>query len=199
MLLPRPPSPFPTSSLASSNSSTSSSTDANFFGRDSLKNAAAIIAPSAVNLTTYKGGLFGSGVVFSEQGLIITTAHTVVDVEKLQVSPVYHAQRKEVMIATSLGQTFVGAVADYDLDYDLALVKIESPVSLSPAKFGTSSLLAVGDFVLWGSSGGALVNLEGEVIGLNCGHGEAEVGVGFAIPIGTVLKVMKERRWLCED
>ncbi|XP_013601943.1 PREDICTED: putative protease Do-like 14 [Brassica oleracea var. oleracea] len=130
------------------------------------------------------------------------------------------------MIATSLGQTFVGA-----------LVKIESPVSLSPAKFGTSSLLAVGDFVLSvgntfsmgiisclkrrqhdlrlegkcevylqtdcclheGSSGGALVNLEGEVIGLNCGHGEAEVGVGFAIPIGTVLKVMKERRWLCED
>lgn len=87
--------------------------------------------------------------MFSEQGLIITTAHTVVDVEKLQVSPVYHAQRKEVMIATSLGQTFVGAVADYDLDYDLALVKIESPVSLSPAKFGTSSLLAVGDFVLW--------------------------------------------------
>ena len=34
--------------------------------------------------------------MFSEQGLIITTAHTVVDVEKLQVSPVYHAQRKEV-------------------------------------------------------------------------------------------------------
>ncbi|CDY65942.1 BnaCnng49130D, partial [Brassica napus] len=91
--------PLPTSSLASSNSSTSSSTDANFFGKDSLKNAGAIIAPSSVNLTTYKGGLFGSGVVFSEQGLIITTAHTVVDVEKLQVSRVYHAQIKELYTA----------------------------------------------------------------------------------------------------
>lgn len=45
------------------------------------------------------------------------------------------------------------------------------------------------------SSGGPLVNLEGEVICLNCGYGDAKVDVGFAIPIDTVTEVIKERKW----
>ncbi|KAJ0250624.1 hypothetical protein HA466_0139340 [Hirschfeldia incana] len=46
-----------------------------------------------------------------------------------------------------------------------------------------------------GNSGGPLVNLDGEVIGINCAFGDGDVGVGFAIPIDTVLKVIKERNW----
>ncbi|CAN8247917.1 unnamed protein product [Cochlearia groenlandica] len=46
-----------------------------------------------------------------------------------------------------------------------------------------------------GSSGWPIVNLEGEVIGINCLNGKENVGVGFAIPIDTVVKVMKGNKW----
>ena len=48
------------------------------------------------------------------------------------------------------GQTFRGVVADCDPEYDLALVKIETPTRelLSPAKFGVAKDVSVGDTVL---------------------------------------------------
>lgn len=49
------------------------------------------------------------------------------------------------MVTSNLGQMFIGTVVDCDLDYDLALVKIESPVAFSSAMFGVSKHLAVGD------------------------------------------------------
>ncbi|CDY07792.1 BnaC03g48300D [Brassica napus] len=144
-----------------------------------------------------------------------------------------------VEITLNCGQTFRGVVADCDPEYDLALVKIETPTRelLSPAKFGVSKDVSVGDTVLSirnplayaksfsagkiscvehtkigsqgncqfylqtdcalkeGNSGGPVVNLDGQVIGVIWAFGDREVGVGFAIPIDTVVKVMEERNW----
>uniref|UniRef100_A0A0D3DY62 Peptidase S1 domain-containing protein n=1 Tax=Brassica oleracea var. oleracea TaxID=109376 RepID=A0A0D3DY62_BRAOL len=145
----------------------------------------------------------------------------------------------KVEITLNCGQTFRGVVADCDPEYDLALVKIETPTRelLSPAKFGVAKDVSVGDTVLSirnplsyaksfsagkiscvehtkigsqgncqfylqtdcalkeGNSGGPVVNLDGQVIGVIWAFGDREVGVGFAIPIDTVVKVMEERNW----
>ncbi|KAL0711174.1 hypothetical protein Bca4012_018152 [Brassica carinata] len=85
--------------------------------------------------------------------------------------------------------------ANSDVDYDLALVKIKLPmVSFSPAKFGVSKDLSVGDWkanaksiskLIVGcmrSSEGQLVSLEGEVIGLSCGYGMQKWMVALQCP-----------------
>ncbi|KAF8111021.1 hypothetical protein N665_0076s0026 [Sinapis alba] len=210
-----------------------------FVGRRTFRRVAQIIAPSVVTLDGPNES-YGSGILFGEEGKIITCGHIVVNLHKFSVSPVYRSKRIEVKITLNCGQVFRGVVADCDVDYDLALVKIEAPTkaSFSPAKFGVSKDVEVGDMVLSignplefansfsagiissvrrtnkeigvegkcqfyfqtdcslneGNSGGPVVNLEGEVIGVNCAY-EDVVGVGFAMPIDIVRKVMNERNW----
>ncbi|KAG2300871.1 hypothetical protein Bca52824_037343 [Brassica carinata] len=201
-----------------------------------FRRVAKIISPSVVNIDGPNES-YGSGIVFGEEGKIITCAHIVVNLHKFRASPVYRSKRIEVEVALSCDQTFRGVVADCDADYDLALVKIETPTkaSFSPAKFGVSNDVSVGDMVLSidfansfstgiiscvkrtnkeidvkgkcqfylqtecplneGYFGGPVVNLEGEVIGVNCAYGKRNVRDGFAMPIDTVMKVMKERNW----
>ncbi|WZZ19265.1 hypothetical protein YC2023_112354 [Brassica napus] len=77
--------------------------------------------------------------------MIIACAHTLIDLHKFKVTIVYHAKIKEVMVTSNFGQNFIGTVVDCDLNYDSALVKIESPVSFSPATFGISKHFAVED------------------------------------------------------
>ena len=139
----------------------------------------------------------GSGIVYTEDGYIITNAHVVENSSLLKVV----LNNEEVYEAKLIGS---------DADTDLALLKIEA-TGLTPIEVGDYDALAVGDFVMAvgnpggmefsssvtfgivsakdrpmdidggytmntiqtdaainpGNSGGALVNMDGKLVGIN--------------------------------
>ena len=178
----------------------------------------------------------GSGVVLSNDGLIVTNNH-VVDIAK-------NGGKVEVqfMDGTSSSAKVVGA----DPATDIAVIKADTTQSLTPISLGTSSTLRVGQAVAAvgsplglsgtvttgivsaldrpvraggsqsdqstvidavqtdaavnpGNSGGALVNMNGELIGINSaiaslgssgeGGESGSIGLGFAIPVDQARRI----------
>jgi putative serine protease PepD len=92
------------------------------------------VLPSVVEIRTSSG--LGSGVVFDDQGDIVTNAHVVGTATRFQVLPSGSA--------SPLSATLVGT---YRPD-DLAVIKVSGTRNLPPAAFGDSAALRVGDLVL---------------------------------------------------
>src|SRR5205823_13287922 len=91
----------------------------------------------------------GSGVVFDKDGDIVTNNHVVAD-----------ARGNTVQVNFSDGRTATAQVVGTDPKTDLAVVKVSNVSGLTPAKFGDSSALRVGDTVL---AIGSPLGLEGAV------------------------------------
>jgi putative serine protease PepD len=175
----------------------------------------------------------GSGVILTADGFVLTNNHVVAD-----------AQGNTVQVTLATGQSVQAKIVGTDAKTDLAVVKAQGLSGLTPANFGDSSALRVGDTVLAigsplglegsvtegivsalnrtiqespdsqqnpfgqqqqqsgtniagaiqtdaainpGNSGGALVNTNGDVVGINTAiatsnGGDGNIGVGFAIP-----------------
>lgn len=167
----------------------------------------------------------GSGIVYDNNGDVITNNHVVDNYQKINV--VFHD-----------GQSYGAKVVGTDPFVDLAVIKAEAPPqALHPLRLGDSSQLRIGDQVVAigspfglsgsltsgiisqlgrllnppnisfsipnviqtdtainpGNSGGPLLNMRGEVIGINTaiqsGTGEFS-GIGFAIPANTIKRVV---------
>lgn len=180
------------------------------------------VEPSVVTIAHDQGT--GSGVVWSKDGVVVTNAHVVGDVERVEVA-FFDGQRAD------------GRVRATDPDTDLAVVDVERG-DLQPATF-QATLPAVGELAVAmgsplgfqntitagiisglhreipgsaeqgirslvdliqtdaaispGNSGGALVNGQGEVVGINVAYIPPEQGavaIGFAIPGATVVDVV---------
>src|SRR2546425_1547501 len=103
----------------------------------------------------------GSGVIVSADGYIITNNHVVADAIDVDV---LLADRRQ----------FKGRVVATDPKTDVAVVKIEAR-GLSPAPWGDSSRLAVGDFVL--AIGNPLGLNQTVTFGIVSAVGRADVGI----------------------
>ncbi len=155
----------------------------------------------------------GSGVIVSDDGLVITNNHVVEGAD-------------EVVVELSDGREFRAIEIKTDPDSDLAVVKLADAHGLPVAKLGDSDKLSIGDWVIAignpfelettvsagiisgkgrelgsirraqflqtdaainpGNSGGPLVNLAGEVVGINtaiASNSGGYQGIGFAIPV----------------
>jgi serine protease Do len=172
----------------------------------------------------------GTGFIISKDGMILTNNHVVEGATKIEVS----------LFGEEDDQTYPAKLIGRDALTDSALIQMTAMPShpLPEAKFGDSSQMAAGDWVMaignpfnqgWtvtvgvvsamsrpfttdgrtnemiqtdaainpGNSGGPLLNLRGEVIGINTmiftnGRAEGNIGIGFAVPINTVRDLLPQ-------
>jgi putative serine protease PepD len=96
------------------------------------------------NEGAFDGG--GTGVILSEDGLIMTNAHVI-------------AQSGAIRVRTFDGATFDAALVGSEPSADLAVIRIEGAQDLTPAALGSSASLVVGEPVI--AIGNAL-NLGGQ-------------------------------------
>jgi putative serine protease PepD len=181
---------------------------------DPVAAAAAAIAPAVVQIETGSG--LGSGVIYSEDGLILTAAHVV-------------GNGDEVRVRLSDGTTVDGTVLGADGDTDVAMVQIDGGTLPAVATLATGVELVVGQLAVAvgspfgldqtvtsgivsatnrdmngiatvqtdaainpGNSGGPLVDSQGRVIGINdsiISESGGNDGLGFAIAIDLAVNV----------
>ena len=167
---------------------------------------------------------YGSGVIISEDGYIVTNNHVVEGAKELYV------------ILSGAEEPVKAELVGRDPQSDVAVVKIDKP-NLTVAKLGDSGKVKKGEFAIaignplghelagtvnfgvisavdralqmegkemkllqtdaainQGNSGGALVNMNGEVIGMNTVKlgGESVEGLGFAIPSNVFKPIAQE-------
>ncbi|MBA4149608.1 MAG: trypsin-like peptidase domain-containing protein [Verrucomicrobia bacterium] len=161
----------------------------------------------------------GSGIIISEDGYILTNNHVVEDAEKITVrfkdSRQFEAEVRgrdpqsdlavikikdaKGLVHAKLGDSsaarpgeFVLAIgAPFDLDYSVTV----GHISAKGRAFAELGPYADQDFIQTdasinpGNSGGPLVNLYGEVIGINTMIRGLGLGIGFAIPSDIARKV----------
>ena len=221
-----PPEPSGSSSPGSASTATPNSTSAPApapAAEGDIPQLVENLAPSVVTIFT-DGGL-GSGVVYSEDGLILTNEHVV-------------RGNTRVEVAFADGQRVEGTVRATDPVTDLALVQAnrtglpkpvyqtnlprvgEGAVVLgSPLGFentatagiisglhrsipgSASNSLSLVDLIQTdapispGNSGGAVINMRGEIIGISEAYippSAGAVALGFAIPAATAVEVAEE-------
>jgi serine protease Do len=152
----------------------------------------------------------GSGVIVDTKGFILTNRHVVEKADRIRV-------RFE---DDPPGVQHDAKVIGTDQETDLAVIKVDVEHPLPAAKMGNSDGMQVGDWVLAigspfgqagtvtagivsakgrdidpGNSGGPLVNMNGEVIGINTAilsETNAYAGIGFALPSKTVVDVYNQ-------
>jgi serine protease DegQ len=174
------------------------------------------------NEETTPDSSLGSGVIVSEQGLILTNEHVI-------------ASADEIEVALADGRKLAAKVVGTDPDTDLAVLKVEGE-NLPSITFAASEKLNVGDVVLAignpfgvgqtvtqgiisalgrnhlgintyenfiqtdasinpGNSGGALIDAQGNLIGINSAiysRSGGSMGIGFAIPASIAKQVMEQ-------
>jgi serine protease DegQ len=174
------------------------------------------------NPTSQPENSLGSGVIVSEQGLILTNNHVI-------------AAADEIEVALPDGRKISAKIVGTDPDTDLALIKIDSD-HLPAITFASSEKLNVGDVVLAignpfgvgqtvtqgivsalgrshlginiyenfiqtdasinpGNSGGALIDTEGNLVGVNSAiysRSGGSMGIGFAIPAALARQVVDQ-------
>jgi putative serine protease PepD len=127
------------SSSAVSNSAPQNITVNDTSSVNNITAVAAKAAPSVVTIsvTSKTASGTGSGVVLSKDGYILTNTH-VVTLDGAIADPA-------VQVTTSDGHLFAASVVGTDPIADLAVIKLKNASGLTPAEFGDSSKLNVGE------------------------------------------------------
>ena len=211
----------------------------------SVEQVAAKVLPSVVALDVSGGGTggSGSGVILTDDGLILTNDHVVTLAGSID------PDTAQVTVSFSDGTSTRATVVGTDPLTDTALVQAEDVSGLTPITIGQSGDLDVGEQVVavgspygldstvtsgivsaldrpvevardesgnataypaiqtdaainHGNSGGALVNMSGELVGINASIRTADgssqdagsIGIGFAIPIDEVVPIVDQLR-----
>ena len=182
----------------------------------SITSVVTISSSNNISFSTNQGGI-GSGVIFSNDGYIVTNLHIL--------------SGKNINVKLNNGNNYPAAIIGIDKNADIAVLKINTDEELSPIDIADSNNLRIGDKVLAignpygigisvsngiisatgrdygnpylqliqtdaainpGNSGGALINENGNLIGINSkifSRTGAYQGIGFAIPSNLVVQI----------
>ncbi len=104
--------------------------------------AASVASPSVVTISVAgaDGGGTGSGVFLTEDGYILTNTH-VVTLDGATADPT-------IEVKTWDGHVLAAKIIGTDPTNDLAVIKVESPLTFTPIQFADSSALNVGEQVV---------------------------------------------------
>lgn len=161
----------------------------------------------------------GTGCVIDKRGIILTSAH-VVDVGKSVVVTMANGQNYEAKVIKKFGENKDIALLKINVPRDLQTVKLGDSEKIKVGQkvlaignpFGFNGTLTQGiisriDYaknriqtdaaINPGSSGGPLLNKNGEIIGINQAifnpdNNISNIGIGFAIPINLVKEYLQE-------
>ena len=185
------------------------------------------ILTSAVDLSQFldpgsQADYSGSGVIISEDGLIVTNSHVVRDANF-------------ILVTLTDNQTFNAEIVGSDPISDLAVIKVDAD-GLLTLDFGDTESLRIGEPVVAignamgfeggptvtagvvsalgrsvslsdgelsdlvqtdaainpGNSGGPLLNLESEIVGINTAVDRTQPGIGFAVGTQTINRVIEQ-------
>ncbi len=163
----------------------------------------------------------GSGVIIRKDGYILTNRHVVDEAEKIDVrlkdGRVFKAEVRGVdpqsdiavikidaddlpvakladSAKTRVGEFAIAIGAPFELDYSVTF----GHVSAKSRKVLSDRIMLDQDFIQTdasinpGNSGGPLVNIDGEVIGINSMIRGMQTGIGFAVPINLAKEVAEK-------
>jgi serine protease Do len=164
----------------------------------------------------------GSGVVVDAEGHILTNAHVVVGAEQvivrgmsgvilrasvIKVEPaidlaVIKVESPEIppallgdSDAVSIGEWVIAIGNPFGLDHTVTSGIISARGRTMPGASQMKDLLQTDAAINPGNSGGPLVNLDGEVVGINTAilsRSGGNVGIGFAVPINRAKHFLSE-------
>ena len=173
------------------------------------------INPAIVSIDTQiKYGLScGTGCIISNDGVILTSSHVIEDSKDITVT-VYNGKTYKAEIIRKMGRNNDLALLKIRTDFPMQTVKLGNSEEIKVGQkvlaignpFGFNGTLTQGiisriDYtknkiqtdaaINPGSSGGPLLNTNGEVIGINQSiynpdNNISNIGIGFAIPVNTV-------------
>ena len=193
--------------------------------RDDIASVAAAVSPSVVHIAVagMAGSGSGSGVVLTEDGYVLTNAHVVNGAEQVQITlpdgtshdaevvgtdeasdlAVVHAEDATDLpvpdfatAAPRVGDTAVAIGSPFGLEGSVTSGVVSALNRNVPGDSGALvNMIQTDAAINPGNSGGALVNGEGEVIGVNTAilsPSGANDGIGFAIPITTARPIANQ-------
>ena len=162
----------------------------------------------------------GSGVIISPEGLILTNEHVIHGASEIMVTlpgdlhvpgkikgadqisdlALVQIEAKDLVAATLgdsdrllIGATVIAVGNPYKFEHTVTVGVLSGRErSISEQTKDLQDLLQTDAAINPGNSGGPLVNVRGEVIGINTAIVPFAQGIGFAIPINTAKNVMQQ-------
>jgi len=184
----------------------------------------AMVTPSVVRIETNLGS--GSGVIITNDGWVLTNWHVLNGAESIEITlsngmtydgVMPHIEHDFLDLAmvkidsesTDFPAAVLGSSADLTvgeqviaIGYPLWLelgdgATVTTGIVSAFRDFGFENFIQTDAAINWGNSGGPLINLKGEVIGINTWivrdyEGDIWVGFGFAVPIDDAISFIEQ-------
>lgn len=164
----------------------------------------------------------GSGFIISPDGYILTNEHVIDGADEINVTVIGHDRELQANIIGAdydldlalikidagnelpclklgnseqirVGNWVIAIGNPYGLDHTVTTGVVSAkgrPISVDDRQY--ENLLQTDASINPGNSGGPLINLNGEVVGINTAINAQAQGIGFAIPTSTVQSVMED-------